>query len=329
MPLRRIVAVTSLLAAWIFVAGSARAGTRRVALLDSDAELLHAVSIALSPWAIEVIMPDAAAPSASPPQAVTRAGELARQLEVNALVWVSIASGESVVWMYDADTGKVSSRAQPAILPFDAPAAAAVALSLKTLLRATDLAPEPERLRASWAGTSWLAPVRLEVGGGVRAFANHALTPYFEVGAAFWWEEGGPGAWGIALRGALTTGAGVETDSLSASVRETAVSAAVRRFVRVGEIVAIVPSVGSGLHVSTLEGALVGGGSAVSDTRANASLDVGLAFPIRLLGQVDAGFYLSGSYLLRHQRYLVGARTGFEAWPYFAEFGAQVATTLF
>src|SRR5688500_9374970 len=129
---RMTAALVSALAVFGF-AMTAWADQRRVAVLRPDHELLRAVSLALSPWGIETIGSDEALPKSSQPEAVQVASRLARQLEVEAIVWITRLKDGSLLWVFDLRTGDVTARILPEGPPFDSAAAAAVALSVKTV----------------------------------------------------------------------------------------------------------------------------------------------------------------------------------------------------
>jgi hypothetical protein len=83
-------------------------------------------------------------------------GEAARRIaeahSTGAVVWVSVADGGSALWIYDAAEDRIAARALAAEPPYDDATAAAVALSIKTLLRHSRVAPEPERWAAAAEG---------------------------------------------------------------------------------------------------------------------------------------------------------------------------------
>jgi hypothetical protein len=328
--MRRGFAVsTSMALAFLLSERAASGETRRVALLNADAELVRAVSIALSPWALQVVALDAQPPPPWVPEAADEARELSVSLDAGAVVWVSVTEKKSAVWVYDAATQRVTSRAQEQLPPFDAPAAAAVALSLKTLLRTSELAPQGERFGATMAPRSpWPGRLRLEVSGGARGFAANAFEPWLVVGAVIWTDRP-QAAWGLSLRAAFTTGANVENDSLSGVVREIALSPALRRWFTLSGDVAIVPFAGASLRLTRLDATIAAARRSVSIEHGNPSVDFGVAVPFRVAGPLDVGPYGAGSYLLHYQRYLVGGAVGFEARPFSFEFGVQASTTVF
>src|SRR5205823_1369678 len=72
--------------------------------------------------------------------------EAARQgaaQKATAVVWTT---PDGYVWIFDVESGQAMARRVEASSPLDASAAAAVALSVKTLLRSTAVAPPAERI---------------------------------------------------------------------------------------------------------------------------------------------------------------------------------------
>jgi hypothetical protein len=128
-------------------ASVAAEGQHRLAVLGPDEELFRAISLALSAWGVETVQSDLPPPEASQPEAVERATELARQLGVEAVVWISRTERGSLVWVFDARAGDVTTRILAQTPPFDSAAAAAVALSVKTVLRSTVVAPRESARR--------------------------------------------------------------------------------------------------------------------------------------------------------------------------------------
>src|SRR5262245_24570466 len=111
---------------------------KRIAVLQPDDELVRAISIALSPWGVATIRSDRPLPGPSQLETIRAATRLADELRVEALVWVTRAEQGSLLWVFD-NRGDVTSRALVETPPFDSAAAAAVALSVKTILRSSDV----------------------------------------------------------------------------------------------------------------------------------------------------------------------------------------------
>src|SRR5581483_9342746 len=75
-----------------------------------------------------------------------------------AVAWVTTTPArQSLLWLYDAQTDQMTVRSLSVSPPFGEASAAAVALTLKTLLRSTAIAPEAERPSPE-VGTATAAP---------------------------------------------------------------------------------------------------------------------------------------------------------------------------
>jgi len=108
----------------------------RVVLVQTP-ELEHALVVQLEPWDVEIAKADDV-----PPYTTDRAAVIAEARAASALVW---ATGTEL-HVYDARTHEMFSRPLGQTLPLDPPAASSVALTVKTMLRSTNVAPAAERI---------------------------------------------------------------------------------------------------------------------------------------------------------------------------------------
>jgi hypothetical protein len=136
--------------ALVLLSGLARAAHRKVALVNANDVLERQVRIALSPWDLDVERLEWAAFSAGMPSAAREARRVAEARKVDAVVWISDAprtadspASEHALWIYDAAEDQIVSRPLPQGVPQDAASAASVALTLKTLMRSSTVAPDP------------------------------------------------------------------------------------------------------------------------------------------------------------------------------------------
>jgi len=116
-------------------------GSPKVVVLSGNPTLDRALRMSLGPWRMRLEVVTARSPGSSMPISAVRARVLAQELSADALVWISDTPEGAALWVHDARTGNVTARATPSP-PFDIPTAAALALSVKTVLRASGLAPE-------------------------------------------------------------------------------------------------------------------------------------------------------------------------------------------
>jgi hypothetical protein len=148
------VVLLAVLSAALLVA-MARAGETRVAVLNPDRNLLNAVSVALSPWGLRVVPFQGTPPPQDPTAATESARRMAQAQVAGVVLWIAEpASGPPSLWMYDAQTEQLTVRPLPRAPPYDDAAAAATALTIKTVLRSTTAAPLQERTEPPTAATA-------------------------------------------------------------------------------------------------------------------------------------------------------------------------------
>jgi hypothetical protein len=130
----------------VLLVGPGLAAETRILVLNPDRNLLNAVSVALSPWGLRVVPVQGTNPPADPTQATGSARAIAQAQAAGALLWITEApGGPASLWMYDAQTEQLTVRPLPKAPPYDDAAAAAMALTIKTLLRSSTAAPQQER----------------------------------------------------------------------------------------------------------------------------------------------------------------------------------------
>lgn len=301
----------------------------RVIVWGAGPAFEHAASVALSPWLVQVSEIDASPP---PADAFAQAADRCRAHGARALVWFGRGGGGVALYVYDAQTERLLSRVVPQGPPFDEVSAAAGALSLKTLLRASAVAPEGEREAPPPAAAPSPSPPaaaapppdapparapspparRLEVAleAGARTLGDAAEPRVGSAVRAFWGEADGPG---VEIAGRVGRGRAVETAALAGRLHAGAVAASLRYRAGVGGAV-VEPSLGATLHVASLTG-VTDRGVEVGSGRVDASVDAGAMFGLRLAPRVTAGLEAQGSYLTRYPRYLVGGAPVLELSP--------------
>src|SRR5580698_502372 len=143
--LRRLTIVAALVASTAASTAEAREG--RVVAVDVDPRVADALVVALSPWSLTVVRAPGPAPAADLDAATARARAVASEQQAGAVVWIAPPrppDARATLWVYDAQTLELAVRPLTVAEPFDDAGAAAVALSVKTVLRASPLAaPEP------------------------------------------------------------------------------------------------------------------------------------------------------------------------------------------
>ena len=139
--------------AMMLLAPSARCQEHKVVVIEADPRVLTAIDVALSAWSLSVGPAPGPLPEQNLDAASGRARAIAAEHGAGAVVWVAKArtpDETGSLWVYDAQTGQLVVRPLTVAAPLNDAGAAAIALSVKTILRSSTLAE---------AETSTLAPV--------------------------------------------------------------------------------------------------------------------------------------------------------------------------
>jgi hypothetical protein len=339
----------------------------RVVLVRPGPALEGAARTALEPWAIEIAVVDGPSPGATAPRANETARELALAHAAGAVVWVSQSEQAYAVWVYDFETDQVVSRRLAGPPPFDAPAAAAVALSVKTLLRHSAAAPESERYGAELPPTAARATAGAPSGAVPPVAASVDLrkadvhssdgsTDRRSAAALSWLDLqldatlgfglarsrgsveprfGGMivwwpqvGSFGVSMRGALGTGVSLDATRVDGLLLDVNTTLAARaRGVLLREL-QLSAAAGPGLHVTVLDGSLRTSGRDVRALRGVPSVELELAADWLASRRFRVGVRGGLSWLLRPQRYLVRGQPVLELSRTAFETGLTAALTL-
>lgn len=322
--------MTAALVIALAVLGFARtawAEQRRVAVLQPDHELLRAVSLALSPWGIETIGSDAALPKSSQPEAVQVASRLARQLGVEAVVWITSLNNGSLLWVFDLRTGDVTVRVLPEMPPFDSAAAAAVALSVKTVLRSSVVAPPEERFGAPSTSPN-VDPISAgEIGAGGHWVGEGEVDFRVELAGVLWL----PAARRLGLSLEVSSGPGLQIDHPDYSGRyQEFVAGAKARFRLVYlQDFSVAVALGGAAHWATLRGTVAADSRESNADRLNGSIDFETSVNFNVSSGVYLGTSLGTAYFPAYRRYLVSGEPVFAPWPLVANFSGYLGVELF
>ena len=152
-------------------------------MVDPDPRVFAAVNVALSPWSLHVIRVGGPLPQADVVAATSAAKVLAENEHAGAVLWVAPPSGSQVLslWLYDAQTAQLVVRPLTVAAPFDDAAAAAIALSVKTIMRGSPLletsATGPAAAEASPAGTAPPGPAAVPTPAPTPATPSTTAAP--------------------------------------------------------------------------------------------------------------------------------------------------------
>lgn len=291
----------------------ASADVTRVAVVDGDAVLIDALTTALEAWSIEVI----AVERPERIDVVTAPG-VAAAADAGAVVWVSEVGGQHVLWVYDAEDQRIVARRIVAPPPFDEPTAASVALSVKTLLRHSAVAPTTERF--GWAPpkespfeSEEAAPappavppnLYIEVSGGARfrAIGSSDVESTYGVGV-FWSPRALGGRYGVMAGVRGSPGVAIDEPELIGSYRETSAHAGLGVALPVRGRLSLAWALAFELHYTQLDGLVTGVDQTAAASRFNPGLRGRVAALFRV-GEARVGVGIDAERWLRGQRYTV------------------------
>lgn len=326
-PVRRLA--PGLLAISLLGTASAQpAPERRLAVVDLPDNLREAVEITLAAWPVVIVPVSSEDVGPTMPSTAAAARSIAAEHHAAAVVWLSSSAEGPALWVLDAEQDRVVARPLEGSPPFDDPTATAIALTIKTLLRHSLVAPEVERFGAVDDNAAPLpVPPRIvrvgvEANTGVRIRLSESAELRFGVGV--FWAPGPLEPFELVLGIRSGLGTDVDTAELSGTFRDNTISAGGRLHLGAGPI-AIMPTVTASIHLTRLDGALAVDAATVSSRRSNPSVDLGVRTAYAL-GAVTLDLWIEGAVSLRRQRYLVTGVEVFDLPGFEAEVG--VALTL-
>lgn len=299
----------------------------RVVLVGGGAELDRAARVALSSWNVTVVSADGLVPDAADPEALA---ELAARFEGRGIAWFARGTNGNTLYVYNATTKRTSSREISGSPPFDELGAASAALSLKTLLRTSDLAPPEERTTETAPSPAPPPPVapRPPRPGTVEATAPHdlleaslslgartlAASVMPRLGLSVRAFTGHTTALGLSARADFGTTRSVTGPSIDASLSTFDGSVAARLRLVPSERFSVEPFAGLGAHLTHLTGTAKSSVE-VSSERLDFSFDTGVFAGIRLAPRITLGGEITASWMTRRQRYTVEGAPVLELQP--------------
>ena len=333
---RRALGVLAIVVTHAIAIGEAHAEPRRLAVLGGGAALKRSMDVALDPWDVDVVLLDDAPPDALAADAVVRAASIAEHHGVDAVAWFRRTDDETVLWLFDARTRTIQQRTLGAAALAESARDASLALSLKTLIRAS-VAPPPSspgmQHEAKGEGASAIvtadAPteprataLRLEAALALRTpLHGSPAEPRIELGVTRWLAP----SWGLGL--AVGVGPGVTFDGADASGSRS--DAEVRASIRARAFalgpVAFEPRFGASLHAEETRATRREAATTTSETRVNPTLEAGVALVWRAIDRLEVAVGVEARYALRYQRLLLGDRDVFAPSPVALQPSASVA----
>ncbi|HEU5055674.1 MAG TPA: hypothetical protein VFU21_04090 [Kofleriaceae bacterium] len=297
------------------------AGAERVVIVSAPAGLEEALETALAGWPIQVTSASGD-PGATMPAAGEKAKAIGHAEAAGAVIWTASDGSGHAVWVLDVESGRVTTRALARPPPWDEPTAAAVALTIKTLLRHSRVVPVLERygveearaaLRAEAPPTAPPAPrerafsVRLATLAGARIRPTEAGDVELRLGAGV---ELAPALLGgraaAVLRIRSGTGVGLDEPDYAGRYLDLTTSLGAAARILAWRRLALVPSAGASLHFTSIDGSIPSQGARGSAARINPSVDGSLAIELEVGELLRVSVTGEVSYALRRQVYLVG-----------------------
>jgi hypothetical protein len=318
-PLSRLLRRLAIAAALVASPAEAR-DARVVVVIDVDPRVDSALVVALSPWSLTIVRTPGPRPAPDLDSASSRASAIASEQHAGAVVWISpprAPDDKASLWVYDAQTLQLAVRPLTEAEPFDDAGAAAVALSVKTVLRASPLAtpeppseeppPRPEVPAPAPITAPPPAPHpawRVETNVGVRTptGASAAVEPRAALGASVWPATFGDHA-GVGLAIEAGPGVSVGTRAFQGELRAASLDVTARLRARGGRWLAFEIQGGPGLLLASLEGQVLPAGVHLHALRLDPSLDLGGIVDVTPTSRVSVGVGVGVTTLLRFQRY--------------------------
>lgn len=310
---------------------------RRIALLNGDPELQRELTLALSAWDIETVPLDLQL-SESDAEARMQAAELARNLHLEAVVWVSLTADGSRLAVFDVHTGELTLRNFREFPPFASTTAAGLALSVKTALRpSVEQASEPPAPRAP-------APVLRKPKPAERIFeppnaraslralfdvawvAENKAEPRLGLGTTLWFGQ--KRHWGAALR--LSAGSGVDVNAAGFAGRYRDLTLTLGgewRWLNAGSVSSAL-GLGGALRAAILDGTL-SGNNQIAVLRYDPGVDAAFRLDVRLAGAWFFGVDASACFFTHYERFLVAGRPIFAPFRLSPSLGASLGIALF
>jgi hypothetical protein len=289
----------------------------RVALVAPNPALERAARSSLEPWDIEVLVVPPPSPGATMPGTSEAARAVAASHRAAAVVWLSEHESGFALWIYDRQADRVTARRLPGPPPLDEPGAAAVALSIKTLLRHSAVAPARERfgssaaplLSAAHAPRSASESARssvldLEARAALRLGRARPGAPELRSGFGLLWWPGSDWA-GLSVRAAFGPGVLVHDTRLRGRLTDAELTVAGAARYELTRTVRLSASAGASAHFLLLDGVVLAAARPARALRLDPALTAELGSDWLVTRWLRIGPRASVSWLLRRQRYLV------------------------
>ena len=325
------------LAAALLVPARAAAEPRLVAI-DTDADLSHAIEVAVASWQVRVVsVRGPAPPEEDMTGAIRAAHRIARESNAQAVLWLTHGADahSASLWMYDVRTHQITVRPLDSSPPYDDATAASVGLTVRTLMQSVleghgaASAGEPDETAPSAPATASVHTVRVASFAALR-FPTHADDLVAaRVGLELsWFPSWFRGRAGIAL--ALDGGPSVlieRTPQYLGTFSDTTASLTLHGRLPLRSWLSVEAGCGLGLHFTSLEGTSPSAALSGRVVRTDAALESVLALE-GAWRALRVGPFLGAAFLMHYQRYHVGVAPVFDVPPVQLQVGLRIGVEL-
>jgi hypothetical protein len=304
-------------------ASPARAASRRIALIHADPDLTRSVSLALYPWDIAVVDIDEVAPDPTAPDASTSARSLARRHGADAIAWIELTDETATLWFFDAINGTLHSHPLPLSQQQDPAALAAVALTLKTLVRATPWESRIATVVREHKVAGWESHLELDALARV-PLSGASAEPRLGLWLSEWY---GTSRWMVGAAVGASAGLGMTSDSAAghASLQDIDVRGSLRARVAFGRRFVFEPRLGASAHIERADVTTTTPSSTQSFTRGDPSLDAGLAIGWMVTPSFLWSIGIEALESLTYQRWLESQDVVFAPAPLWIQSGSSIS----
>jgi hypothetical protein len=312
------VVALSLGAAW-----PARAASRRIALIHADPDLTRSVSLALYPWDIAVLDIDDDAPDPTAPDASASARSIAHRHGADAIAWIDLTDETPTLWFFDAINGTLHSHPLPLSQRQDPAALAAVALTLKTLVRATPWESRIATVVREHKVAGWESHLELDALARV-PISGASAEPRLGLWLSEWY---GTSRWMVGAAIGASAGLGMTSDDAAghASLQDIDVRGSLRARLALGRRFVFEPRLGASAHIERVDVTTTAPASTQSFTRGDPSLDAGLTIGLLVAQSFLWSIGIEALESLRYQRWLENQEVVFAPSPLWIQSGSSIS----
>jgi hypothetical protein len=323
-PVRRFsVCAFGVAALLVALDAEALAAARRIVLIDAPPELARSVDVALYPWDIAVVEVEATPPDGTSPDAAASARSIAAREHADAVAWIERGEDAPTLWFFDDSDGSLRSHPLPPSPQDDPAELAAVALTLKTLVRAAPWESRLAVVKRARTGAGWESSVALEALARVPT-SGASGEPRLGLWVAEWYGTS-RWMWGAALGTSAGLGMTFDEGNSHGSLQDIDVRGSLRGRLLFGRRFLLEPKLGGSAHVERASVTSTAPPTSETFTRVDPSLDAGLSLGWQVTDQFAWSIGAEALAFLRYQRWLEGENSLFAPSPLWIQAGSSIA----